>query len=161
MSIQQSLLNQFMDEAAIRNTIARFADSATRGDYEMFRTVWADDAEFVIGKAPQMQSATGVDDAVAMLRRLRTGRDFFVMFALPGVIEINGDEATTRTLCHESARGPGEKYYRNHCVAFDRLGRSGDGWVFTSRSFQYLWLDTAPFSGNGFPLFPDSPAASE
>lgn len=159
MPDQQTLLKQFMDEASIRNLIARFADSATRGDYEAFRTAWADDAEFVIGKAPQMQSATGVDDVVAMLRRLRTGRDFFVQFALPGVIEIDGDEATTRTFCHESARGPGEKYYRNHSVAFDRLRRAGDDWVFTSRSFQYLWLDTSSFSGNGFPLFPDSTAA--
>ena len=144
-----------MDEASIRNVIARFADSATRGDYDAFRTTWASDAEFIIGKDPHMQSAVGVEDAVAMLRRLRTGQDFFVMFALPGVIEINGDDATTRTFCHESARGPGEQYYRNHCVAFDRLRRSGDDWVFTSRSFQYLWLDTSQFSGNGFPLFPD------
>jgi hypothetical protein len=158
MPDQQTRLNQFMDEASIRNVIARFAESATTGDYDMFRTVWADDAEFVIGKAPQMQRATGVHDAVAMLRRLRTGRDFFVMFALPGVIAIDGDEATTRTFCHESARGPGAKYYRNHCVAFDRLRRSGADWVFTSRSFQYLWLDTSPFSGDGFPLFPDGAA---
>jgi hypothetical protein len=158
MTDQQTRLKQFMDEASIRNLIARFADCATTGDYDVFRTTWAHDAEFVIGKAPQMQSATGVDDAVAMFRRLRTGREFFVMFALPGVIEINGDEATTRTFCHESARGPGEKYYRNHCVAFDRLRRSGDDWVFPSRSFQYLWLDTSPFSGDGFPLFPDRAA---
>ena len=159
MADQQTRLNRLMDEASIRNVIASFADSATRGDYDMFRTVWADYAEFTIGKPPEMQSATGVDDVVAMFRRLRTGRDFFVMFALPGVIEITGDEATTRTLCHESARGPGEKYYRNQCVGFDRLRRSNDVWVFTSRSFQYLWLDTSPFSGDGFPLFPDSAAA--
>ncbi len=159
MTDQHTRLNQFMDEASIRNAIARFADSATRGDYDMFRAVWADDAEFVIGKAPQMQSAKGVDEAVAMLRRLRTGLTFFVMFSLPGVVEIDGDDATTRTFCHESARGPGEKYYRNHCVAFDRLRRSGDDWVFVSRSFQYLWLDMSPFSGDGFPLFPDSAAA--
>ena len=159
MPDQQARLNQFMDEASIRNVIARFADSATSGDYEAFRSTWAEDAEFVIGKGPQMQTATGVDDVVAMLRRLRSGRDFFVMFALPGVIEINGDEATTRTFCHESARGPGEKYYRNHCVGFDRLRRASDNWVFTSRSFQYLWLDTSPFAGNGFPLFPDKAAA--
>ena len=42
---------------------------------------------------------------------------------------------------------------------FDRLRRSGDKWVFTSRSFQYLWLDTSPFAGNGFPLFADKAAA--
>lgn len=160
MSDQQTLmLNRFMDEASIRNIIARFADSATRGDYDMFRAVWADEGEFIIGEAPHGQSATGVDNAVAMLRRLRAGRDFFVQFALPGVIEIDGGEATTRTFVHESARGPGEKYYRNHCIAFDRLRRSGDGWVFVSRSFQYLWLDTGPFAGDGFPLFPDSVAA--
>ena len=153
------MLSRFLDEASIRNTIALFADSATRGDYDVFRSVWADDGEFEIGKSPHGQSASGAEDIVAMLRRLRTGRNFFVQFAVPGVIEINGDEATTRTFCHESASGPGEKYYRNHCVAFDRLKRSNDTWVFVSRSFQYLWLDTSPFSGDGFPLFPDSGAS--
>ena len=147
-----------MDEAAIRNTIARFADSATRADYDGFRSVWSDDGEFTIGQAPHGQSATGADAIVALLRRLRAGKDFFVQFALPGVIEIDGDDATTRCLCHEAARGPGEIYYRNHCVAFDRLRRAGDGWVFAGRSFQYLWLDTSPYDGTAFPLFPDSAA---
>lgn len=152
----QALLDRFLDEAAIRNTIARFADSATRADYAMFRDVWADDGEYIVGKAPHGQSVTGVDEVVAMLRRQRAVKDFFVQFAVPGVIEIDGDEATTRTFVHEAARGPGEVYYRNHSVAFDRLRRSGDDWVFTSRSFQYLWLDTSPYSGDGFPLFPDN-----
>ncbi len=154
MSDERTLLNQFIDEASIRNTIARFADSATRADFDMFRSVWANDGEFVIGKPPHGQSATGVDEAVEMLRRLRADRDFFVQFALPGVIEISGVEATTRCLVNEAARGPGEKYYRNHCVAFDRLRRSDSGWQFTRRSFQYLWLDTSPFPGNAFPIFP-------
>ena len=91
MSNDQAL-RRFMDEASIRNTIARFADSVTRFDNDMFRTVWADDAEFIIGHAPHGQSASGVDDIVAMLRRVRAGRDFFVQFALPGVIDIDGDE---------------------------------------------------------------------
>ena len=51
MTNQQARLQQFMDEASIRNTIARFADSATRADYAMFKTVWADDGEFIIGTA--------------------------------------------------------------------------------------------------------------
>ena len=152
--INQVELARFMDEAAIRNTIARFADSATRGDDEMFRTVWTDDAEFVIGQAPHQQSARGIDEVVAMLRRLRRGRDFFVQFAAPGVVTLDGDAATTRTFCHEAARGPGESYYRNHCVAFDRLRRTGQGWAFASRSFRYLWLDTSPYAGDAFPLFP-------
>lgn len=151
---QQILLQRFMDEASIRNTVARFADSATRADYVMFHDVWADDGEFIIGVAPHGQHSVGADENVALLRKLRAGKDFFVQFALPGVITIDGDEATTRTFVHEAARGPGETYYRNHAIAFDRLQRSGDNWVFKSRSFQYLWLDTGPYAGNGFPLFP-------
>ncbi|OEC58468.1 hypothetical protein A7K61_21755 [Pseudomonas sp. AP42] len=154
MSDQPSRLQQFMDEASIRNTIARFADSATRADLAMFYSVWADDGEFIIGQAPHGQYSKGADNNVALLHKLRAGKEFFVQFALPGVIVIDGDQATTRTFVHESARGPGEKYYRNHCIAFDVLQRSGDDWVFKSRSFQYLWLDTEAFSGTGFPLFP-------
>jgi hypothetical protein len=156
MNNQESRLQQFMDEATIRNTIARFADSATRCDLAMFRTVWAEDAEFIIGSAPHGQYSKGIEENVALLRKLRTGKDFFVQFALPGVIEIQGDKATTRTFVHEAARGPGEKFYRNHCIAFDQLQRVGDDWVFTVRSFQYIWLDTGPFAGTGFPLFNDA-----
>ena len=157
--LDSASLQRFLDEAAIRNTIARFADSATRADYDSFRRTWAEDGEFVIGEAPHGQRAAGADDIVALLRRLRAGKTFFVQFALPGVSEGDGDAAGTRTLCHEAARGPGETFYRNHCVAFDRLTRSGDDWVFASRSFQYLWLDTSPYPGTGFELFPDTAAA--
>ena len=73
-----------------------------------------------------------------------------MQFAVQGPIAIDGDEATTSCICHEAARGPEETYYRNHCVAIDRLRRSGNGWVFTSITFQYIWLDTSPFGGDGF-----------
>lgn len=33
----------------------------------------------------------------------------------------------------------------------DRLRRSGNGWVFTSRRFRYSWVDFSPFSGEIFP----------
>lgn len=158
MSDHQTRLDRFLDEAAIRNTIARFADAATRDDHPMFASVWAPQGEFVIGQAPHGHHTIGVEANVALLGKLRAGKDFFVQFALPGVIDIDGDDATTRTFVHESARGPGETYYRNHAIAFDRLVRSGDDWVFASRSFQYLWLDTAPFAGDAFPLFENSAA---
>ncbi len=145
----ENALSRLLDEAAIRDTVARFADAATRGDTDRFRATWAEDAEWTIGERVH---AVGVDDIVSTFRKLRDERDFFVQFAVPGPIEIHGDEATTSIICHEAARGPGETYYRNHSVAVDRLKRSENGWVFTSRSFQYLWLDTSPFTGNAFKL---------
>lgn len=67
-----------------------------------------------------------------------------------GAIEIDGDEAIARCLCHEAARGPGESYYRNNGVWSDRLRRSGNTWMFTSRSYRYLWVDFSPFPGEIF-----------
>lgn len=146
-------LTRLLDEAAIRDAIARFADTATRADYDGFRAVWADDAEFVIGGTegqPYERRAKGIDDIMSMIHTLRDERDYFVQFAVPGPIEIDGDEATVRCLVYEAARGPGESHYRNSSVCSDRLRRSGNGWVFTSRSYRYLWLDFSPFSGDIF-----------
>ncbi len=149
---KQMALDRMLDEAAIRNATARFADAAMRGDYNGFRAVWAEDGRWTIGEPPRVD-ATGVEDIVSTLRQLRGGREFFVQFAIQGPIEIDGDTATTSCVCHEAARGPGETYYRNHCVAFDRLARAGEAWVFTARAFRYLWLDTSPFGGHSIPLF--------
>jgi SnoaL-like domain len=153
----ETALSRLIDEASIRDATARFADAATRGDYDSFRKLWSDAGEFTIGDPPRAHAA-GVDDVVSMLRRLRDGRAFFVQLAVQGPIEINGDEATTSCICHEAARGPGESYYRNYCVSSDRLKRSGDRWVFTNRTFRYLWLDTSPFTGDAFPLSSDGAA---
>jgi ketosteroid isomerase-like protein len=154
MSNTEVSIIRLLDEAAVRDATARFADSATRGDYAAFRALWADDAEWVIGGTegqPLERRARGVDDIVSMYRTLREERDYFVQFAIPGSIEVNGDVATARCICYEAARGPGESYYRNTGVWSDRLRRSGEGWLFTSRTYQYLWLDLSPFSGDVFP----------
>jgi hypothetical protein len=148
-----SALTRLLDEASIRRATARFADAAIRADYDGFRAVWAERAEWTIGVPPKVR-ASGVDDIVSMLRRLRDGREFFVQSAVQGAIEIDGDDATSSCVCHEAARGPGENYYRNHSVSIDRLKRARDGWVFTHRAFQYLWLDTSPFTGDAFTLPP-------
>ena len=148
-------LTHLLDEAAIRDASARFADVATSADYDGFRALWADDAEWVIGGTegqPFERRANGIDDIVSMLRTLRAERDYFVQFAVQGSIEINGDDAAARCVCHEAARGPGESYYRNNGIWSDRLRRSDNGWVFTSRTYRYLWLDLSPFSGDIFPV---------
>jgi ketosteroid isomerase-like protein len=160
MSDNEASITRLLDEAAIRDTTARFADILMRADYEGFHTLWADDAEWVIGGTegqPFERRAKGVDDIVSLFRDLWKGNDSFIHFALQGMIEINGDNATAQCLCHESARGPEERYYRTHGIWSDRLRRSDNGWVFTSRAYRYLWLDMSPFSGDTFSFLPDSP----
>jgi ketosteroid isomerase-like protein len=154
MSDTETSLARLLDEAAVRDATARFADSATRGDYDAFRRLWADDAEWVIGGTeaqPFERRANGVEDIVSLYRTLREERDYFVQLAVQGPIEIIGDIATASCVCQEAARGPGESYYRTTGVWTDRLRRSNDGWVFTSRAYRYLWLDLSPFTGDVFP----------
>jgi hypothetical protein len=142
------------DEAAVRDAIVRFADVATLTDYDGFRALWADDADWVIGGTegqPFERRAHGVDDIVALYRTLREERAYFVQFTIPGAVEINGDVATVRSMCHEAARGP-DAFYRNNGVWHDELRRTGNGWVFAKRTYQYLWLDFAPFTGDVFPV---------
>lgn len=142
------------DEAAIRNTTARFGDILMRADYDAFSTLWAEDADWVIGgtdRQPFERRAHGVEDIVSLCRDLWTGNDYFVHFAVQGVVDIDGDEATARVVCHEAARGP-ERFYRTHGVWSDQLRRTDHGWVFTNRTYRYLWLDMSPFTGDTFPL---------
>ena len=144
------------DENAIRNMIARFADAATFADIDAFRALWADDAEWSIGE-PFQQIANGIDEIVSMIQHLWAPNDYFVQLVASTVIEIDGDQATARGLVHEEARGPNGRFYRNNAVSHDRLRRSGDGWVFTSRHYEYLWLDLSEFGGDTFMSFPPLP----
>ena len=49
LTIEQRL-QQLEDEAAIRDLAARFADAATRADYETIRSLFTPDAVFTIGE---------------------------------------------------------------------------------------------------------------
>ncbi|MDN5856368.1 MAG: nuclear transport factor 2 family protein [Actinomycetia bacterium] len=155
MTTTDTTIARLLDEAAIRDVTTRFADLATHGDHAALRTLWAEDAEWVIGgtdSQPYERRADGVDDIMSLFRELRDGRDFFIQFVAPASIEVDGDEATARWLCHEAARGPGELYYRNNGVWTDHLRRTGDGWRFTNRSYHLLWLDFSPYTGDTFPI---------
>jgi ketosteroid isomerase-like protein len=96
-------LARLLDETAIRDTIARFADAATSGDSDGFRTLWADDAQWVIGSTegqPFESRSKGIDEIVSHFRELRDDKEYFIQFAAPGSIDISGDDATVRCLCY-------------------------------------------------------------
>jgi hypothetical protein len=134
-------LTRLLDEASIRDATTRFAEAATSADYDQFRPLWADDAEWVIGgteSQPFKRRAKGIEDIVSMFRSLRGEREYFIQFAVQGSIQINDDGATSRCMCYEAACGPGKSYYRNTGVWSDHLRRSANGWVFTSRTYHYL-----------------------
>lgn len=150
-------LQRLEDEAAIRDLVARFADTATRADYASFAALWAPNATFVINK-PFYASATGTEAIVAMMRKLRDGRDFFVEFVNSGVLDIQENHATARWILHEAAKSPGEHYYTPYGLFFDELAKVDGQWLFARRSFEYLFVDLSPFTGDAHQLL--TPVAS-
>jgi hypothetical protein len=101
--------------------------------------------------APLQASAHGVDEIVALLRRLLQAEKYFMQMTHSGVIEVNGDRATARFV--ERERGRGEStYYDSLAVYEDVLVREADGWRLARRSYQYRFLDQSPFGGEAFPV---------
>lgn len=149
MDQQVTLPAHMVDDYLIRRQIGLFADAAMAGDSAAFAATFTEDGECIF-EPPANVHKTGRAEIAALLDTLRQGQDFFVQYAQPGVITIDGDTATVRTLCYEMARGPGEHFYRNHGMFFDRLVRSDGGWLFASRRYTYVWLDSSPFTGNAF-----------
>ena len=91
LTIEQRL-QHLEDEAAIRDLAARFADAATRADYETIRSLFTPDAVFTIGE-PFAVTCKGPNEIVAHIHKLRDGKDFFVEFVHSGLIQLEGNTA--------------------------------------------------------------------
>lgn len=138
------------DELSIRNLVARYTDAVNERDIAAFRQLWTDDAVWEIG--PPLQSrAEGIDEIVALLRRLLQAEQYFMQMTHSGVVEIKGDRATARFVERERGRGE-SSYYDSLAVYEDVLVREADGWRFAKRSYHYRFLDQNPFGGNAFPV---------
>lgn len=139
-------LQHLEDESAIRELAARFADATTRADYDALRSVFKPDAVFRIGE-PNAVTCNGVDDIVEFMGKLRNDKDFFVQFVHSGLIQIHGNTASARWLMREVALVSGKTYYNNFGFFIDEIEKVEGKWFFKSRAYQYLYLDTDPFTG--------------
>jgi hypothetical protein len=148
LTIEQRL-QHLEDEAAIRDLTARFADADTRGDHETLTSLWKPDGVFMIGE-PNAVTCNGIDEIDALIRKLRDGKDFFVQFVHSGLVQLDGNTASARWLVREAGMGPGKSgktYYNNFGFFIDELEKVDGKWLFKTRTYPYLYLDTDPFTG--------------
>lgn len=155
MLTTEQRLQRLEDDAAIRELAARFADASTRNDIATLRTLFVPDATFSIGK-PNDVMCHGVDETASLIEKLEANKDFFVQFVHSGLVEIDGDRASARWLVREVAMGTGEggtgkSFYNNFGFFHDELVRADGAWLFQSRAYEYLYLDTDAFTGKGVP----------
>ena len=156
MSNLEERIQRVEDDLAIRDLIARFADTCTRGDLEAFSKLWTppgNNKPIWTLSEPFPMSAAGIDEIMDMFRKLRDPRDFFVQLVHTGVLDIKGDRATGRWILREVAKGPGETYYNNFSQYEDVMEKLGGKWYFARRDYHYMFLDSEPFNGKVFPTW--------
>ena len=95
-----------------------------------------------------------------LLHKLRDGKDFFVQFVHSGLVKLDGDTASARWLVREVGLGPaksgaGKSYYNNFGFLIDELEKTDGKWLFKTRTYPYLYLDTDPFTGKAVALKAD------
>lgn len=149
-------LQHLEDEAAIRDLAARFADAASRGDHRTISNLFKRDAVFTIGE-PNKVTVSGADEIAALIDKLRSGKEFFVQFVHSGLIHLDGNTASARWLIREVAlgagkSGSGKSYYNNFGFFIDELEKVSGKWLFKTRHYPYVYLDTDPFTGNAVDL---------
>lgn len=151
MSTFEARLRAVEDRLEIQALAARFSDAVNERDVTAFAQLWAS-GHPVWEIGPPLQSrAEGMDEIIAMLRRLLQSERYFMQMTHSGVVTIDGDRATARFV--ERERGRGEKtYYDNLAVYDDVLVRQHTGWGFLERHYRYRFLDQAPFEGDAFPV---------
>lgn len=147
----QARLRAVEDQLEIQRLAARFSDAVNERNVEAFRGLWRSDRPIWEIGPPLHSRAEGIDQIVAMLRRLIQAEQYFMQMTHSGVIEIKGDQATARFVERERGRGE-SSYYDNLAVYEDVLVREADGWRFAKRSYRYRFLDQSPFGGDAFPV---------
>jgi hypothetical protein len=91
----------------------------------------------------------GREQIGAGIRRLKEDLwDYLVQTTHPGTIQLDGDTASGRAYVLSFGRFRDGGSHLNYSVYHDRYQRTPDGWKFTERVDEVVYLDTTPLSGS-------------
>ena len=151
MTNPEARLRTVEDRLEIQALAARFSDAVNERDVTAFAQLWASDRPIWEIGPPLQSRAEGIDEIIAMLRRLFQIECYFMQMTHSGVVTIDGDRATARFVERERGQGD-DTYYYNLAVYDDVLVREPAGWRFLERHYRSRFLDQTPFEGNAFPV---------
>lgn len=142
---------QLLAELEIKRLAERYSDAANRVDVAQFRSLWTEDAEWLIGP-PINQRFQGRDEVVGAFEHLLGSWDFFVQLSTSCGITLHGDTATAHFYVNEIARAKPDGTNSNYNLArySDELVRVDGTWLFKKRDYQVLYLDQTPLTGTAF-----------
>lgn len=140
-------LQSIKDEMAIRALADQFSDAANRKDAQLFQSLWAKDAEWIIGP-PINKNFKGQANMGSSVSRMLSLWDFFVQLSGPGVIQIKGDTARARFYVNEIARKADDQSGNYNLSMYDDLiVRENGKWVFLKRSYHTIYQEAPEYKG--------------
>lgn len=144
-------VQQLQDEYAIRKLAEQYSDAANRVDAALFRSLWIEDATWIIGP-PINRQFVGLDNIVNAFSHLLSSWDFFVQLSTSANIQVHGDTATANFYVNEIARGQPDGTNSNYNLSryTDELIRVNGHWLFRKRDYRVLYLDQTPLTGTAF-----------
>jgi hypothetical protein len=136
----------WMDRLAIGELAVRFCDAASRGDWDVFESLWMPDAVWE-ETAPLEGRAEGARAIRTRTASLTDGVDFFLQICHGVVIdELGPGRARARTSIHGIARA-GAQSCINYAIYADELVKADGVWRYAHRLLQNIYVDTRPLPG--------------
>ena len=145
---QEKALAGWLDKLAIQELISTYSDTASRGDWDTFATLWAPDAVWEVGQ-PVGSRVEGAEAIIELARGNVDGNDFLIQMAQNTVIRLRpGRTAWATTMIHALAHSEGRHSVTNYGIYYDDLVELDGRWVFARRMMQPVYSETGTFTGS-------------
>lgn len=133
-------MSKFEDRAEIEYLHTIFAHAADRGDYDLLRSLYTDDATDDHGayNGP-------IDGYIDWVKQTHESYDFIEHVYSRPVIFLDGDtaESEVKGLVFTRTKGPPAMNSLGVSRTFDKYRRTEQGWRFTSRAVCFDWMGPA------------------
>lgn len=151
MKTLEQRITDIEDENAIRALSYKYADAANRIDALLFKSLWVQESEWIIGP-PINQKFIGIEEIVRAFEGLLNSWDFFVQQPVGGNLEINGANAKAHFYVNEIARSKEGVGNYNLSQYEDELIKENGVWKFVRRNYKVIYLDQSPLNGTAFKI---------
>jgi len=140
-------LETIADRVEIEALRGEFTDAGMMNDYDRFASLFTHDA---VWRIPAVNAElAGREQIRAGIERLKQDLwDYLVQTTHPGTIQLDGDTASGRAYVLSFGHMRDGSSHLNYSVYHDRYQRTPDGWKFTERIDEVIYLDTTPLAGS-------------
>lgn len=144
-------VEELLDRAAIRDLVDRYADAVNRRASAELAGLFTADGRWVV---PGVGVTEGREAIAGLLDQLVGGFEVLVQTVHQGVVDVAGDRATARWYLSEVGIDRSGRDVHFVGVYQDTLVRDAAGWLFTRRSFDFLYRAVGTDTRRGY-AFPE------